>query len=170
MSEEPHAVVQLLLKRMESHPEEFQSRSEPYYERWASQMEALREYGNETDNAAITAKLRDIRLAEVHEQVMDELFNGPERRRKQEEEREHERSLMMQQALAAKQKAYAQAAQQQAYQGQLGSYQNAAGAQGIVGKSATVTGLDKWSTIATATTEPTLSISTINAIKKALNL
>jgi DNA primase len=59
-------------------------------------MEALREYGSEADNAEITAKLRDIRLAEIHEQVMDELLNGPERRRKQEEEREYERNLMAQ--------------------------------------------------------------------------
>jgi hypothetical protein len=107
---------------MESHPEEFKSRSEPYYERWASHMEALREYGNETDNAAIVAKLRDIRLGEIHEHVMDELLNGPERRRKEEEEREYERQMLTQGRLAQ---------QQQAYQSQLGSYQNAAGAQGL---------------------------------------
>ena len=111
---EPHAVVRLLLARMESHPEEFKSRSEPYYERWANHMEALREYGNETDNAAIVAKLRDIRLAEIHEQVMDELLNGPERHRQQEEEREYERKMVMQSALA----------QQNAYASQLGRAQS----------------------------------------------
>lgn len=90
---EPHAVVRLLLKRMESHPEEFRVGPELGLERWEEYIDAVRDHGNEADNAALTAKLRDIRLAEIHEQVMDELLNGPERRRKHEEDREYERHL-----------------------------------------------------------------------------
>lgn len=93
-------------------------------------MEGIKAYGSEADNAEITTKLRDIRLAEIHEQVMDELLNGPERRRKQEEEREYERQVM-QQALQRNNQMSAQQALQNTYASQLGSYQNAAGAQGL---------------------------------------
>jgi hypothetical protein len=78
---------------MESHPEEFRRDSETFHARWYDYVEGIKAYGSETDNVTITAKLRDIRLAEIHEHVMDELLNGPERRRKQEEEAEYERSL-----------------------------------------------------------------------------
>ena len=96
MADEPHAVVRLLVKRMESHPEEFRRDSETFHARWYDYVEGIKAYGSETDNVTITAKLRDIRLAEIHEHVMDELLNGPERRRKQEEEAEYERQVMQQ--------------------------------------------------------------------------
>jgi hypothetical protein len=79
---------------MESHPEEFRGRAEAYYERWVNHIDEIREHGNETDKALIVAKLRDIRMTETHERVMDELLNGPDRRRKQEEEAEYERHLV----------------------------------------------------------------------------
>lgn len=90
---EPHAVVRLLVKRMESHPEEFRVEPELGLERWEEYIDAIQDHGNEADNAALNAKLRDIRLAEIHEQVMDELLNGPERRRKHKEDTEYERHL-----------------------------------------------------------------------------
>jgi hypothetical protein len=146
-------------------------------------MEGLREYGSEADNAAITAKLRDIRLAEIHEHVMDELVNGPERRRKQEEAREYERQMLTQGKLAQQQHTAAQQAHQQAYQNQyanqlgqsLGQYSQAQ-AVGIVGKSPNSIWVDEYANIANTGTivatqpETTLSTSTINAIKKALKL
>lgn len=107
---EPHAVVRLLLKRMESHPEEF--KRESYEVRWEEYIDAIQDHGNEADNAALNAKLRDIRLAEIHEQVMDELLNGPERRRKHKEDTEYERHLA-----AAMQHTKQQAMQQIAQQG-----------------------------------------------------
>jgi hypothetical protein len=103
-----------------------------------------------------------------HEQVLDELMNGPERRRKEAEERES----IMQSALA----------QQQAVQQQLQQYQNAVGqrgaysqaqAVGLAGQSPNNIWVDKHAigNISVATPpEPTLSSSTINAIKKALKL
>lgn len=90
---EPHDVVKLLLARMESHPEEFKFKRGGYHQRWYDYINSINEYGNEADKAAINAKMRDIRLAEVHEQVMDELCNGEERRRKETEENEYERHL-----------------------------------------------------------------------------
>ena len=93
MADEPHAVVRLLLARMESHPEEFRVAEEPFHDRWYDHVNGVNAYGNEADKAALNAKLRDIRLGEVHERVMDELLNGPERRRKHKEDTEYERHL-----------------------------------------------------------------------------
>ena len=89
---EPHDVVKLLLARMESHPEEFRVASGP--ERWGVPIDMIQDYGSEADKAVLNAKLRDIVMGEAHEDVMDELLNGPEKRRKYEEEREYERQLM----------------------------------------------------------------------------
>jgi len=96
MADEPHKVVKLLLARMDSHPEEFKSKQGPYHSRWYDHLNAINAYGNKADKAAINTRVRDIQLAEVHEQVMEELCNGDERRRKEEEEAEYERHLVQQ--------------------------------------------------------------------------
>jgi hypothetical protein len=96
MADEPHDVVKLLLARMESHPEEFRVASGP--ERWGVPLDMIQDYGSEADKAVLNAKLRGIVMGEAHEDVMDELLNGPERRRKEEEERDYERQLMQQQS------------------------------------------------------------------------
>jgi hypothetical protein len=93
MVDEPHDAVKLLLARMESHPEEFRFKEGAYHDRWYNHISAINSYGNEADIAALAAKTRDIRMAEVHEQIMEELCNGPENRRKEEEEAEYERKL-----------------------------------------------------------------------------
>jgi hypothetical protein len=89
MSDNLHGVVKLLLARMESHPEEFLTALDG---RWREIIIQVREYGSEEENDAIDAALRPIRLAKAHEEMMDELLNGDERRRI--EEQEYERSLM----------------------------------------------------------------------------
>jgi hypothetical protein len=154
MADEPHEVVKLLLARMESHPEEFRLKDPSYHDRWYNHMSAINTYGSEADKAALAAKTRDIRLTEVHEQVMDELLNGDDRRRKEEEEAEYERNLATQGMLSqrqAQQQAQQAAQQQQAQQnammsqyknayanqlGQLGQY-NQAQAVGLSGASPT---------------------------------
>ena len=90
---EPHDAVKLLLARMESHPEEFRLKDPSYHDRWYNHMSAINSYGNEADIAALNAKVRDIRMAEIHEQIMDEMLNGDERRAKEKEEDEYERHL-----------------------------------------------------------------------------
>ena len=82
MEDEPHDAVKLLLARMESHPEEFRLKDPSYHDRWYNHMSAINSYGNEADIAALNAKVRDIRMAEIHEQIMDEMLNGEDRRRK----------------------------------------------------------------------------------------
>jgi hypothetical protein len=182
--DEPHAVVRLLLKRMESHPEEFNRHEDTYGDRWHSIVSDVIEYGNEADKSAVSAKLRDLRLGEAHEDMMDELVNGPERRRKEEEEREYERQMLRQGGLVQQQKAYV--SQLQGMVGQVYGGGGGAGA-GIVGKSYTSAIMDEYdseldrlrSAVPTlygdygsitnaAVPEPTLTSSTINAIKKAL--
>jgi hypothetical protein len=145
MVDEPHAVVKLLVARMESHPEEFKRHGAPYNERWCGIVSDIAEWGNEADKAAMDAALREIRLGEAHEDMMDELCNGPERRRMQEEEAKYEQQLIWQQA----QKSNRMAAQQYAQQ-----YQNAAGTftPGIRGKSVTGTWIDETYNAMTNTT------------------
>jgi hypothetical protein len=170
MEDEPHDAVKLLIARMDSHPEEFKLKDPSYHDRWYNHISAINSYGNEADVAALNAKIRDIRMAEVHERIMEELCNGPENRRKEEEDAEYERHL------AASLK-HAQIQQQnnqlQSYGQALGSYQNQASAIGLVGRSLTSTLMDEYvnnGTINAAKIEPTLSSSAINQIKKALKL
>jgi hypothetical protein len=143
MADEPHEVVKLLLARMESHPEEFRLKDPSYHDRWYNHMSAINTYGNEADKAALAAKVRDIRMGVIHEEVMEELLNGEDRRRKEEEDREYELHLAHA-AMQQQQKAYVSQIQGMAgqlYGGGGGAgipgYQNAAGAQGLVGKSYT---------------------------------
>lgn len=166
MTDEPHAVVQLLLKRMESHPEEFKCADDVHSDRWEEYVTGIEVHGNEADKAAIRAGMRDIRLAEIHEQVMDELMNGPERRAKEAEERE----LILKSALAQ---------QQAAQQHQLQRYQNAVGQRGVYDvdrdmyRNAQTLGLSGQSpmgTVATTGTGATRSSLAISQIKKALGL
>jgi len=113
MVDEPHAVVKLLIARMESHPEEFKRSLDG---RWYDIVGEINAWGNETDKAAIAAGLRDIRLGEAHEDALDELCNGPDRRRRQEEEAMYEKQILVKQA---------QKAQQQAAQAYAQQYTNA---------------------------------------------
>ena len=94
---EMHDVVKLLLARMESHPEEFERGTS----RWAWMLEGVMTNCSEEERAALHAGLRPIRLQQLHEDVMDQLLTGDERRRKEAEEIEYERQLM-QQAKTAK--------------------------------------------------------------------
>lgn len=88
--EEYHEVVQLLLARMESHPEEFQRGMS----RWAWMVESAMTNASEEERAALHAGLRPIRLQQLHEDVLDELLNGEDRRRLEREEQEYERNLL----------------------------------------------------------------------------
>jgi hypothetical protein len=122
---EPHEVVTLLLKRMKSHPEEFRVADAPFHDRWYDHVNSIQAFGSEADKAAMAEGLREIRLAETHERVMDELLNGEERRRKVFEEQEYERNLSKSLLLTKQQAMQQQMQQMQQYQnavGQLGVY------------------------------------------------
>lgn len=98
-SEELHPVVELLLARMNTHPEEFMdeylfSELEPVNHygngRWEAVLRAVCKNANEAELEAVNEALRPIRLNQAHEHMMDELCNGEERRRKEREAREAE--------------------------------------------------------------------------------
>ena len=79
MSDELHAVVRLLIARVESNPEEFKKNGN----RWYSIIADVLGSCSKEEHEAIKAALRPIRLKELHEQMMDELFNGEDRRREE---------------------------------------------------------------------------------------
>ena len=161
MVDEPHEVVKLLIKRMDSHPEEFRVGDDMYRDRWDEHISDIQAFGNAVDTAALDAKLRDIRLGEIHERVMDELCNGEERQRKKAEENEYERNLAA---------SVQHMKQQQAMQQQLQQYQDAVGQRGAYDynldryRNATATG------IANGGTGAILPVSAINQIKQALGI
>ena len=82
---EPHEVVKLLIKRMESHPEEFSMENG----RWAQWLDQLVPFVTEAE----LRLLREPMMRDIHEEVLDELCNGDERRRKEQGEHEYERHL-----------------------------------------------------------------------------
>jgi hypothetical protein len=92
MADDLHEVVKLLLARMESNPEEFERGTS----RWTWMMEGVLTHCSEEERAALHAGLRPIRLQQLHEDVLDELCNGDERRRKEAEEIEYERQMLAQ--------------------------------------------------------------------------
>lgn len=93
MNEEFHPVVQLLLSRMTSHPEEFAwddtrentaiKPSYNHYEvarRWENWLDQVMSYANDEEEKALRNGLRAINLDILNNKVMDELLNGEERR------------------------------------------------------------------------------------------
>ena len=53
----------------------------------------MEDWGSEADKQTINDALRDVRLTEAHEEMMEELLNGEDRRRKEEEDRQYEMGL-----------------------------------------------------------------------------
>jgi hypothetical protein len=161
---EPHDVVKLLVARMESHPEEFSADSG----RWAEWLDQLIPFLTEEERVL----LRGPMMQTLHEEVLDELLNGPDRRRKEAEEKnEYERHLA-QSLQHMKQQQMSQGGGGASLPVSLSPYQNAAG-QGIVGKPLHQIWLDDYvynDSITTSQPETTLSTSTISAIKKALGI
>ena len=73
MADNIHPVVELLVARMESHPEEFEPNGGG---RWAEWLDRLIPFVTEEERVM----LRGHMMQEIHEEVMDELLNGDERR------------------------------------------------------------------------------------------
>ena len=77
MSEGLHPVVDLMLARMKSNPEEFADR---YGGRWSETLMQITDCGSDAEIEAIREGTRSIILDKAHAQAMDELLNGEERR------------------------------------------------------------------------------------------
>lgn len=112
MEDNIHPVVRLLAKRMESNPEEFGHKGSG---RWAAWLEPLMRLATDEEKLL----LRTARMNEVHEEVMDELLNGDERRaeeRRQREELEKQQAQKLQAQLQQANAMLQQSAVQQAAQ------------------------------------------------------
>ena len=64
-----HPGVQLLLARMDSHPEEFKSDT-----RWARHYQVYKQHWNGHEKKLFSGKLRAIRMQEMHEKLIKELL------------------------------------------------------------------------------------------------
>jgi len=168
MTEEPHAVVRLLLKRMESHPEEFKRERGAFLDRWAVFVSDIDDFGSTEDKAVMREAMRKFRMNEIHEAVMDELVNGPDRRHKEEEESQQQ----MQRRVMQTQQGYGYVSPGSSLTNTYGS--SLAGMQqdqnALLSQRVNQT-KDQYATrILTSTTEPTWGTTQIHSIKKALGL
>lgn len=91
MADNIHEVVKLLVARMESHPEEFDPNRGG---RWAEWLEQLIPLVTEEERVILRGPL----MQGIHEEVLDELLNGEERRA----QAQRERDLAMQQMMGAR--------------------------------------------------------------------
>lgn len=83
MADNIHPVVELLAARMESHPEEFRIYDNSTLAiggRWETWISQIRPFMNEAEQKALFSSAKEVFLQRVHEEVLDELMNGPERR------------------------------------------------------------------------------------------
>ena len=78
---ENHPLVDLMLARMDTHPEEFDGSNN----RWYTTLIDIDEYALPEQATLIKAKIAAIRLDAAHHKAMDELCNGEERRRQKAE-------------------------------------------------------------------------------------
>jgi hypothetical protein len=111
MADDIHPVVELLIARMESHPEEFKDdylmsevRPMAGSGRWLHATQAIQDHGSKRDVEALNAALSKIYMQHIHDWVMDELFNGEGRRREEEERKKQ----LWQQQQQIRQQAYQQ--------------------------------------------------------------
>jgi hypothetical protein len=84
-----HQAVELILKRMESNPDEFTGDSK---DRWMRMLKRYEAFFNDEERKAITEKQNAIMMGEFHKEVMAELLYGEDRRR---EEREAQTQMEM---------------------------------------------------------------------------
>ena len=67
-----HPAVQLMLARMETHPEEFRPRGF----RWETLVATMLSAASPEEGMALTSKLNRFRMDALHEQLMAELLDG----------------------------------------------------------------------------------------------
>lgn len=94
MEDKIHPVVRLLAARMESHPDEFFTGNR--WEKWMDQLESVI-----TEEERVL--LRKYKMDRMHEEVMDELLNGDERRAEAARQAEEQRQNYLRQHAAAQQ-------------------------------------------------------------------
>jgi hypothetical protein len=73
-----HQAVELLLKRMESNPEEFSGDS---HDRWMRHIKRYEEFMSDEERDVISEKHRAIMMDRMHKDIMSELLYGDEQRK-----------------------------------------------------------------------------------------
>ena len=96
---ELHPAVELLLARMESHPEEFVTNEKVYTTnsrivKMTSLYEDILSRASEKEAVLLRAAMNKIQLDLLHNDLMDELFNGEDRRKAEEKEKGYEAELI----------------------------------------------------------------------------
>ncbi len=77
-----HQAVELILKRMESNPDEFTGDSK---DRWMRMIKRYEAFFSDEERKAISEKQNGIMMKEFHNEVMGELLYGEERRQQERE-------------------------------------------------------------------------------------
>jgi hypothetical protein len=157
-----HPVVELLAARMESHPEEFPVQPNgqlPIMGRWAPWLAQAEHLMNDAERTLLYTKAKETIFQRIHEEVLDELMNGPERRAEEKRKRDEETQRHIAHAAAQQQAAMQQ--QLQGYRQAMGQYQSHLGAHsraqatGIVGKSPSGIWVDEYAQLGNTTTQST---------------
>ena len=80
MADEPqlHDLTKLLLKRLESNPEEFSTGKSRSNFKWYYAVEAVREHGAKLDKETLNAALHKFQMDEAHVAALKLLLNGNE--------------------------------------------------------------------------------------------
>jgi len=121
MADNIHEVVKLLAARMESHPEEFPvnlSGLPPTRGRWETWIAQMGWYLNEAERELIYGKAKEAIFQRIHEEVLDELLNGEQRRAEEKAAHDAEVQRLLGQAKPRSHTGYAN---------QAGAYQNVIG-------------------------------------------
>ncbi len=164
MTDEVHPLVELLVARAKSHPEEFNEERNPLTptDRWWRALDTVSRSGTDADKAVIASTVGRIAMDKAHEWALDELLNGDERREIERREREEMEKRYAAQAVAMSQRPPALS---QFAQAQQSAYQNALGGASISGFTSQVTAIDSLSLGG-----ETLTAGMIQQIKKALGV
>lgn len=123
MADNIHEVVKLLAARMESHPEEFPvnlSGLPPIRGRWSTWLVQAESLMNDAEWELIFGKVKEAIFQRIHEEVLDELLNGEQRRAEEKAAHDAEVQRLLGQARA-------QVKAQRGYANQAGAYQNVIG-------------------------------------------
>ncbi len=88
-----HQAVELILKRMESNPDEFTGDSK---DRWMRMLKRYEAFFNQEERDAILEKQNGIMMGEFHKEVMAELLYGEDRRREEREAQMEAAQMKMQ--------------------------------------------------------------------------
>jgi hypothetical protein len=158
MTDKVHPLVELLVARAKSHPEEFDQQRDTVNDRWWRVIDTISRNGTDADRALMSSTIGRIAMDKAHEWALDELLNGEERRAEEQRVREE-----MEKRYAAQAKSAAISQQAQLYgQASQNSYHNALGSMAVSNQAAAHTSLNIGG--------ETLTASMVQQIKKALGV